>query len=68
MQIQYADIVGKDHVKVRLTSEGGGNVDAIAFRAVGSELGSALQKSAGRTLFFKDMMSAQTAPVSKDAA
>lgn len=50
VQIQYADIVGKDHVKVRLTSEGGGNVDAIAFRAVGSELGSALQKSAGRTL------------------
>src|SRR5262245_27465983 len=48
--LAYADEVGQAHVKVRLRSGDGSGVNAIAFRAVGQQLGSALTQNRGRSL------------------
>ena len=40
--IQYADVVGENHIRVRLRSGDGSGVNAIAFRAAGEKLGNAL--------------------------
>lgn len=42
---QGARIVGEDHLKLRLTDADGGKLDAIAFRAMQSELGPFLMNS-----------------------
>jgi single-stranded-DNA-specific exonuclease len=47
--VAYADVVGKDHVRLRL-SGGGARLDAIAFRIADTELGRALLAARGRTV------------------
>ena len=44
-RVTYAGVVGTAHVKVRLSDGQGSTLDAIAFRAVGTPLGEALQKA-----------------------
>jgi single-stranded-DNA-specific exonuclease len=44
----YAEEVGKAHVRARVQSGDGATVNAIAFRAVGQKLGTALIKNRGR--------------------
>jgi single-stranded-DNA-specific exonuclease len=46
--IAYAEEVGQAHVRVRLKSAAGAFVNAIAFRAIGQKLGTALLQSRGR--------------------
>jgi single-stranded-DNA-specific exonuclease len=46
--IAYAEEVGQAHVRVRLKSADGAGVSAIAFRAAGQKLGSALLQNRGR--------------------
>jgi single-stranded-DNA-specific exonuclease len=45
--ITYAEEVGQAHMRVRLKSAEGAAVNAIAFRAVGQKLGTALRNSRG---------------------
>jgi single-stranded-DNA-specific exonuclease len=45
--ITYAEEVGQAHMRVRLKSADGAAVNAIAFRAVGQKLGTALRNSRG---------------------
>ena len=47
-RIAYADIVGKDHVRLGLTGAEGARVDAIAFRAGSAPLGHGLLASRGK--------------------
>lgn len=47
LRVAYADVVGSAHVKLRLAG-GGGVVDAIAFRSVGTPLGDGLLASRGK--------------------
>ena len=42
LKVAYADVVGSDHVKLRLLGGDGARLDAIAFRAVGTPLGEGL--------------------------
>ncbi|PWB79352.1 MAG: single-stranded-DNA-specific exonuclease RecJ [Methylocystaceae bacterium] len=49
-RIVDAAIVGADHVRARLQSGDGARLDAIAFRAVGTELGDALLRGRGQSL------------------
>ncbi|MGB7099034.1 MAG: single-stranded-DNA-specific exonuclease RecJ, partial [Xanthobacteraceae bacterium] len=46
--IAYAEEVGQAHLRVRLKSADGAGVSAIAFRAAGQKLGSALMQNRGR--------------------
>ena len=46
--IAYAEEVGQAHLRVRLKSADGAGVSAIAFRAAGQKLGSALLQNRGR--------------------
>jgi single-stranded-DNA-specific exonuclease len=46
--IAYAEEVGQAHVRVRLKSAAGAFVNAIAFRAIGQKLGTALLQGRGR--------------------
>ncbi len=51
VQVQFADVVGKDHLRMTLAARaGGGRLDAICFRAVGTPLGQFLQSAADRTI------------------
>jgi single-stranded-DNA-specific exonuclease len=50
VQVRFADVVGKDHVRLRLSGPDGNVLDAIAFRAVGIELGAGLFSARGRTI------------------
>ena len=50
LRVVFADVVGGNHVKVRLVGGDGARLDAIAFRAVGTPLGEGLLKSRGRFL------------------
>jgi single-stranded-DNA-specific exonuclease len=50
MQVVYADIVGNNHVRLRLAARDGESIGAIAFRTADSPLGEALLKSRGRRL------------------
>ncbi len=47
-RVQFSDVVGKDHLRLTLTADGGGRIDAICFRCIGTPLGSFLQ-STGET-------------------
>jgi len=49
LRVSYADIVGKDHIKLRL-SGGGAMLQAIAFRAVGTNLGDGLMAARGAAI------------------
>jgi single-stranded-DNA-specific exonuclease len=46
----YAEEVGQGHVRARLRAGDGAIINAIAFRAAGHELGSALAQSRGRAI------------------
>src|SRR5262249_5555345 len=46
--VAYAEEVGQAHMRARLRAGDGSLIDAIAFRAVGQKLGSALAESRGR--------------------
>jgi single-stranded-DNA-specific exonuclease len=46
--VTYAEEVGQAHMRVRLKSADGASVNAIAFRAAGQKLGSALLQNRGR--------------------
>jgi single-stranded-DNA-specific exonuclease len=48
--LAYAEEVGQAHVRARLRAGDGSTIDAIAFRAVGQKLGSALAQSRGRSV------------------
>jgi single-stranded-DNA-specific exonuclease len=48
--VTYAEEVGQAHVRVRLKSADGAQVNAIAFRASGNKLGAALRNSRGRQI------------------
>ena len=46
--VSYSEEVGQAHVRVRLKSADGAGVNAIAFRAAGQKLGTALLENRGR--------------------
>ncbi len=48
--IAYAEEVGQNHVRARLKGRDGGAIGAIAFRAAGQKLGTALLQQRGRTV------------------
>jgi single-stranded-DNA-specific exonuclease len=48
--IAHAEEVGQAHVRARLQSGDGATINAIAFRAAGQKLGTALLKNRGRTV------------------
>ena len=48
--IAFADIVGRDHVRLRLQGGDGARLDAIAFRAASTPLGEGLLKSRGKRI------------------
>ena len=49
-QITFAKRAGENHLRLSLGGEGGGRLDAIAFRAFDSPLGAALEGHAGQKL------------------
>lgn len=48
VRLAYADLVGENHVKIRIALEAKGALDGIAFRALDSDLGPALLEHDGR--------------------
>ncbi len=50
VKVAYADVVGGDHVKLRLQGGDGTMMDAIAFRAMGTKLGEGLLASRGKAI------------------
>ncbi|MDE2135053.1 MAG: single-stranded-DNA-specific exonuclease RecJ [Alphaproteobacteria bacterium] len=46
-QVLFVDVVGRDHVRLRLGGADGARLDAIAFRTAGTELGRALLGARG---------------------
>lgn len=50
VRVAFADVVGKDHVRLKLASGDGARIDAIAFRVADSELGRSLLDSRGQMI------------------
>jgi len=50
MMVQYADVVGKDHVKCTLRGDDGGQLKAMAFRSADQPLGQLILESRGRKI------------------
>jgi single-stranded-DNA-specific exonuclease len=50
VRVAFADVVGRDHVRLRLTGGDGARLDAIAFRAATAPLGEGLLASRGRAI------------------
>jgi single-stranded-DNA-specific exonuclease len=50
LKVAFADVVGGEHVKLRLVGGDGARLDAIAFRALGSPLGDGLLAARGRSI------------------
>ncbi len=48
--VQYADVVGRDHVKCTLRGDDGAQVKAMAFRSADQALGQLILKSRGRKI------------------
>ena len=48
VRVVFADVVGKDHVRLRLAGGDGARLDAIAFRAADTPLGKGLLASRGK--------------------
>jgi single-stranded-DNA-specific exonuclease len=46
-RVVFADVVGKDHIKLRVAGGDGARLDGIAFRAAGTPLGDGLLKARG---------------------
>jgi len=49
-RVVFADVVGKDHVRLRLAGGDGARLDAIAFRSADTPLGRGLMASRGKTI------------------
>ena len=49
-RVVFADIVGNDHVRLRLAGGDGARLDAIAFRAADTDLGRGLMASRGKAI------------------
>jgi single-stranded-DNA-specific exonuclease len=49
-RVAFADLVGGEHVKLRLVGGDGARLGAIAFRAAGTALGEGLLASRGKTI------------------
>lgn len=49
-RVVFADIVGRDHVRLRIAGGDGGRLDAIAFRVADQPLGKGLLQSRGKPL------------------
>ena len=49
-QVLFADVVGKDHVRIRLAGGDGARLDAIAFRTADTTLGKALLGARGKRI------------------
>ncbi len=49
-QVLFADVVGKDHVRLRLAGGDGARLDAIAFRTADTALGKALLGARGKRI------------------
>jgi len=49
-RVVFADVVGKDHVRLRLAGGDGARLDAIAFRSADTPLGQGLMASRGKTI------------------
>jgi single-stranded-DNA-specific exonuclease len=47
VQVVFADVVGKNHVRLRLAGSDGARLDAIAFRTADTDLGRALLNARG---------------------
>ena len=56
-RIDYADTVGKGHVRLTLAANDGATIKAVAFRAAGSPLGEALLGGRGRNLHIAGALS-----------
>ena len=50
VRVVFADVVGQDHVRMRLVGGDGAGLSAIAFRAASAPLGQALLKGKGRRI------------------
>jgi single-stranded-DNA-specific exonuclease len=50
VRVAFADVVGKDHVRLRLAGGDGARLDAIAFRAAATPLGEGLLKARGKLI------------------
>lgn len=50
LQVKYADVVGKDHVRLRLAGADGVRLDAIAWRAAQTDLGRGLLAARGQAI------------------
>ena len=50
VSVVFADVVGKDHVRLRLAGGDGARLDAIAFRVADLPLGKALLASRGKRI------------------
>ncbi|HEX3674299.1 MAG TPA: single-stranded-DNA-specific exonuclease RecJ [Rhizomicrobium sp.] len=50
VRVAFADVVGKDHVRLRLEGGDGARLDAIAFRAASAPLGEALLAARGQRI------------------
>jgi len=50
VQVNFADVVGKDHVRLRLSGGDGATLDAIAFRTADTPLGKGLLAARGRRI------------------
>jgi single-stranded-DNA-specific exonuclease len=50
VQLTFADIVGKNHVRMRLVGGDGARLDAVAFRSADTPLGKALLGARGRRI------------------
>jgi single-stranded-DNA-specific exonuclease len=49
-RVVFADIVGKDHIRLRLAGGDGTRLDAIAFRAADTDLGKGLMAARGKAI------------------
>jgi len=58
--VAYADVVGTNHVRVRLLARDGASLSAIAFRSADTPLGQGLLKSRGRRIHVAGKLRADT--------
>jgi single-stranded-DNA-specific exonuclease len=59
-RVAYADLVGNGHLRMTLASADGAMIKAMLFRAMGSELGDAIQKARGQLLHVAGTLSVDT--------
>ncbi len=60
VRVVFADIVGKEHVRLRLVGGDGAGLDGIAFRAAGTALGLGLLASRGKPIHAAGRLRADT--------